>query len=261
MGSPEILVERRDRVLHVTIDRLHSKNALTLPMWETLARLLTEFGENPDDHVLVLAGSDGVFCAGGDISGAQAGAGEPPPRDTLIDRTEKTVTALCSAIHHCPKPVIAAVDGIAAGAGANIAFGCDLVIASERARFCEIFIQHGLTMDSGGTWLLPRLVGLQKAKELAFYGDWVDAEQAQAIGLVNIVVPVDNFDETVGRWANRLAERSTASIGAMKRSLNSSFAMSFDEALSREAGDLADRLRSPEVRNAIKAFFDRSRKR
>ena len=94
--------------------------------------------------------------------------GEPEAGDAGIRRMRGTVTAVCLGIHQAPKPVIAAVDGIAAGAGANLALGCDLVLASERARFSEIFIRRGLSMDSGGTWLLPRLIGLQKAKQLAF---------------------------------------------------------------------------------------------
>lgn len=257
-GSPEILADRRDRVLYVTIDRPRSKNALTPPMWQTLARLVTDFGENSTDRVLVLSGAHGVFCAGGDISGAQAGAGDPPSRDSVLERMARTVTALCLSIHHCPKPVIAAVDGIAAGAGANLAFGCDLVIASERARFCEIFVRHGLTMDSGGTWLLPRLVGLQKAKELAFFGDWIGAEEALALGLATAVVPLDAFDDTVADRATRLAERSPAAIAAIKRGLNGAFESRFDVALAREAQDLAERITSPEVRDAIRMFFDKT---
>lgn len=247
--------------MRVTIDRPEARNALTGPMWQRLARLIGDFDADPDDRVFILSGAGGCFCAGGDISGAGSDGGDGPTREDILERMRSTVTAVCLAIHRARKPVVAAVDGVAAGAGANIAFGCDLVIASERTRFCEIFIRHGLTVDSGGTWLLPRLVGPQKAKELAFLGDWIDAGEAHRLGLVNAVVPAAGFADAVEEWAMRLARQSPAAIGAMKAAIDGAFGRSFAEALDEEAEALAARLTSPEVREAIRAFFEERRER
>ena len=109
------------------------------------------------------------------------------------------------ALHRLPKPTIAKVRGVAAGAGANLALGCDLIVAGETARFAEIFARRGLGLDFGGSWLLPRLVGLHRAKELAFFGDVVSAADADRLGLVNRVVPDAELDEFVTAWAGRLA--------------------------------------------------------
>ncbi len=254
----EIAVERLDRVVRVKIDRAARKNALTVPMWHELARLLVAFDADEDQRVMILTGTDGVFCAGGDLSrpardGAddEAGGGDAQTLETM----KSTVSAVCLGIHRARKPVIAAVDGIAAGAGANLAFGCDLVLASEAARFCEIFIRRGLPMDSGGSWLLPRLVGLQTAKQLAFLGDWLDAREALAAGLVNAVVPVDQLADESLRWAERLADQAPTALALNKAALNGAFESSFEEALEREAEGLSMAMRSPEARAAIRAFF------
>jgi 2-(1,2-epoxy-1,2-dihydrophenyl)acetyl-CoA isomerase len=256
----EILIERRDRVLHVAINRPERKNAMSVPLWEELARLLLDFSSNTDDRVMVLTGTNGVFCAGGDISGMASSERGPEPGDAGVRRMRGTVTAVCLGVHQAPKPIIAAVDGIAAGAGANLALGCDLVLASERARFSEIFIRRGLSMDSGGSWLLPRLVGLQKAKELAFFGEWIEAEEARQIGLVNKVVPTEQLLDEAHGWATRLAEMAPAALALIKQGLNRSFETPFAQTLDDEASWLAFCSNTPEAREAIRAFFDKQEK-
>jgi len=260
----ELIAERRERVVHVTLNRPDRKNALDVPTWQELASCLHEFDEDDAQRVMILSGAGGDFCAGGDLSrsnrrtpGRVGGPAEPETGDGGLDTLKSTVTAVCLAIHHASKPVIAAVDGIAAGAGANLAFGCDLVLASERARFSEIFIRRGLPMDSGGTWLLPRLVGLQKAKQLAFFGDWVGAEEARSLGLVNEVVPAAQLLDEAHAWARRLASNAPTAIAATKRALNRSFETSFMEALDAEAEELVAAMGSPEAQEAIRAFFEK----
>lgn len=253
----ELRIERRDRVLHVALNRPERKNALSVPLWEELARVVADFGTNEEDRVLILTGTGGVFCAGGDISVREGRDTTPAAGDTSIRVMRRTVTAVCLGIHRASKPVIAAVDGLAAGAGANLALGCDLVLASDRARFSEIFIRRGLSMDSGGTWLLPRLIGLQKAKELAFFGDWVEAEEARTLGLVNRVVPADQLLAEAHAWATRLAEQAPAALALMKQGLNRSFETSFTQTLDNEASGLAYCQNTPEAAEAIRAFFEK----
>jgi len=254
----EIIVERSDGVVTLTLNRPERRNAVSVPMWEELARQLAEVQARAEDRVLVLTGAGGVFCAGGDLGGASPEGDEPASRSDGLRILEATVVAVCLALHRLSKPTIAAVDGTAAGAGANLALGCDLVLASDRARFGQVFIRRALPIDSGGTWLLPRLVGIQKAKELAFFGDWVEAAEAERIGLVNRVVPAAELVETARAWAARLATRSAPALGLIKRALDASFETSFAQALDAEAAALILCTATPEAAEALRAFFDKS---
>ncbi len=140
------------------------------------------------------------------------------------------VGAVAAALHRLHKPSIAKVSGVAAGAGCNLALGCDLIVASDEARFSEIFARRGLSIDFGGSWLLPRLVGLHKAKELALLADIISAEEAARIGIVNRVVPAGDLDGFVADWAQRLAAGPPIALSLTKTMLNNSFSVSFDQA-------------------------------
>ncbi|MGH3650183.1 MAG: enoyl-CoA hydratase/isomerase family protein, partial [Acidimicrobiia bacterium] len=157
-----LMSETVDRVRWLTIDRPERKNAIPEEGWSLLAEVFTDFDKGPE-RVLVITGAGGEFCSGADLEpgrfGAKMSVAESHERMKVVERA-------ATALHRITKPTIAAVDGVAVGAGMNLALGCDVVIASERARFAEIFVRRGLTVDFGGTWLLPRVVGLQRAKEL-----------------------------------------------------------------------------------------------
>ncbi|MCL5948040.1 MAG: enoyl-CoA hydratase-related protein [Actinobacteria bacterium] len=161
------------------------------------------------------------------------------------------------ALHRLPIPTIAKVEGIAAGAGLSLALACDLVVASESARFSEIFPRRGLSLDGGSSWLLPRLVGLHKAKELAFFGDILSARDALDIGLVNRVVPSDDLDEFVDNWARRLASGPTLAISMTKAMLNAAFNASFDETVENEIRAQALNFKGYDTLEAMGAFLQR----
>lgn len=251
-------LERRDGVVTLTIDRPERRNALDVPTWQALAGALREAGGRPDDRVVVLRGAGGTFCAGGDLSGAADPAAPPGaaanPVEAVAGAMRRSVSAACLALHRLPIPAIAAVEGVAAGAGANLAFGCDLVVAGASARFGEVFIRRALPLDSGGSWLLPRLVGLKKAKELAFFGDWLGAEEAAELGLVNRVCADAEVQETARAWAERLAGSSRVALALSKQALDRSSALSFEEALELEALGLAKAVASDEFRAAMAEF-------
>jgi len=257
----EVSVERSEGVVQVTLNRPERRNAVSVPMWEALARTLAEVEARAEDRVLVVSGAGGTFCAGGDLGGTQtsgdAGDGGDGSAPDGLAIMRATVIAVALGLHRLSKPTIAAVDGTAAGAGANLALGCDLVIASERARFGQVFIRRALPVDSGGTWLLPRLVGMHKAKELALFGDWIDAHEAERIGLVNRVVPTETLAEATHGWAQRLAAQSGPAMARIKRGLDAAFETSFAQALEEEARALMHCIATPEAAAALQAFFEK----
>jgi len=256
----EIIVERNDGVVTLTLNRPDRRNAISVPMWEELARQLAEIQARADDRVLILTGAGGVFCAGGDLSGAAPEGDQSASRSNALVVLESTVVAVALALHRLAKPTIAAVDGTAAGAGANLALGCDLVLASDRARFGQVFIRRALPIDTGGTWLLPRLIGIQKAQELAVFGDWVEAAEAERIGLANRVLPATELAATARDWAARLATRSAPALALIKRGLNSAFETSFAQALDAEAAALLLCTATPEAAEALRAFFEKNKR-
>jgi len=249
-GAPEMLVERSDAgVVTLTLNRPHVKNAISGDMWEELRRVFQEVTQNPADRVLVITGAGGDFCTGADLSGVMR---DGHPLDGM-----HPVTAAAIALHELAKPVIAKVRGAAVGAGMNLALGCDLIVASENARFSEIFARRALSVDFGGTWLLPRVVGLHKAKELAFFGDMLSAREANEIGLVNRVVPDGELDDFVADWARRLAQGPTIALQMTKRMLASASSLSLAEALGWEATAQAVNFASSDTREGVAAFLEK----
>jgi len=249
----ETLVLERDAegVVTLTLNRPQRKNAINDAMWDELTDCFLEVADRDDDRVLVLTGAGDGFCSGADL----AAEGGGPQRHQLARMRRFNRTGL--ALHRLPKPSIAKVNGVAAGAGLNLGLGCDLVVASDRARFSEIFTRRGLSVDLGGTWYLPRLVGLHRAKELAFFAEVVDAAEADRLGLVNRVVPHDELDAFVADWARRLAAAPPVALAMTKRMLTQSFEMSLEEALEAEGLSQTVNFYSEDTREAIAAFLEK----
>jgi 2-(1,2-epoxy-1,2-dihydrophenyl)acetyl-CoA isomerase len=250
-------IERSDRVVTLTLDRPERRNAIDVPTWHALAQALATIASSREDRAVLLTGAGGNFCAGGDLSGAGAepGAAQGAARDAM----RGSVGAACQALHELPQPVIAAVEGTAAGAGANLAFGCDLVVAAASARFGQVFVHRGLSVDSGGSWLLPRLVGLHRAKELVLLGDWLSAAEAERIGLVNRVVADGNALAEAATLARRLATAAPRALARSKRALDAAFERSFAEALDDEADAIVECVGEPEFAQALQRFRSRDR--
>ncbi|HLM65780.1 MAG TPA: enoyl-CoA hydratase-related protein [Acidimicrobiales bacterium] len=249
-------------VLWLTLDRPEAANAITPDQRDRLVDLLVAASERFETRAVVLTATGRHFCTGADLRASPAPAPRPegvPERVTGdIGRLVRGgAQRLISAVLDCEKPVIAAVNGTAAGIGAHLALACDLVIAAEGARFIEIFVRRGLVPDGGGAWLLPRLVGLAKAKELMFFGDDVPATEAQRLGLVNAVVPPEDLAATAGGWAARLADGPTRALALTKallnRSLESDRATAFqDEALAQELN-----MGTRDANEGVAAFVER----
>ncbi len=161
------------------------------------------------------------------------------------------------ALHRMPKPTIAKVNGVAVGAGCNLALGCDLIVASDEARFSEIFARRGLTIDFGGSWILPRLVGMHRAKELALLADIISAKEAEAMGLVNRVVPVGELDAFVDDWATRLAAGPPIALAQTKRLLNNAFMVTMEQALEDEGAAQTVNFGTQDTLEAMSAFVQK----
>lgn len=189
-------------VATVTLAAADTKNAIPDAGWDELRAAFVTLAALRDVRAVIVRGAGSAFCSGADLRDAAGDGGGGPARK--LERLRRLRDAAL-ALHQLPQPTIAAVDGVAAGAGFNLALGCDIVVASDRARFTQIFVRRGLSLDFGGAWLLPRILGPHKAKELAFLGDVISAEQAHELGLVNHVVPAADlprsFDRSpIGWW-------------------------------------------------------------
>jgi len=249
-----ILVKREEGVTTVTLNRPERKNAANGQMWIELRELFYEVSHSSDDRVLVLTGAGGAFCSGADISDPKGVSGNPD--DPHLVRME-FLGEVMLALHEVPNPTIAKVRGIAAGAGLSLALGCDLVVAGEDARFSEIFARRGLSVDGGSSWLLPRLVGMHKAKELAFFAEILSARDALEIGLVNRVLPDDELDVFVDDWARRLASGPPLALSMTKRLLHEGSKSTMAEALANEGRCQTVNFGTQDTAEAIRAFAEK----
>jgi len=245
-------VERDGGIVTVTLNKPEKKNAVDPGQWTELSRIWDEIARNPRrDRVVVVTGAGGDFCSGADL---WLPPGDEPPHQLTAMRN---VSAAIQGLHDLPQPTIAKVPGVAAGAGCSLALGCDLVVAGDRARFSMIFQKRGLALDGGASWLLPRIVPLHKAKEIAFFGDMLSAQDAEDFGLVNRVVPDAELDDFVAGWAQRLAAGPPIALGLTKRLLNDSHSRNLQEALEAEAMSQAVTLQSKDTADAFAAFVEK----
>ena len=252
-----IRVERREGLVTITLDRPEKKNAVTAQMWIELDRTFAEVAADPNDRALILTGSGGNFSAGADLSGNPSGKGLTGGPLQPIVQEMRVVGDIILRLQRMAKPTLAKVDGVCVGVSLGLALACDLVLASDRARFSEIFAKRGLALDGGTSWLLPKRIGLNKAKELAFFADFVDAEQAESMGLVNKVVPAGELDAIAEEWGRRLAAGPTLALGLSKRLLDASSSVTLVQALEDEARCQHITHASKDVREGIAAFLER----
>lgn len=245
-------VQRAGGIVTITLTRPEKKNAINATMWDELLATFREIAASSDDRVVVITGTGGAFCSGADLTGGGAGG---PERHQLAAMRHVGDVAL--ALHRLPQPVIAKVRGVSVGAGCNLALGCDLVVASTNARFSQIFARRGLSVDFGGSWLLPRRIGLHRAKELAFFADIIDAAEAERIGLVNRVIADEELDAFVDDWAQRLAAGPPIAIAQTKRMLNNSMHVTMEGALDDEGSSQTVNFGTKDTVEAMSAFVEK----
>ncbi|MGB5216913.1 MAG: enoyl-CoA hydratase-related protein [Smithella sp.] len=216
----DTLFEEKDGIAIITLNRPEKLNSLSMAQLEELTLKINAFEQDDSVRVIIITGTGKGFSTGADLSGSggrtDAGTGLGMKLSTHI------YGRVCFALANCEKPVIGAVNGVAAGAGCNLALSCDIILAAKSARFIQIFARRGLVPDLGGSYFLPRLVGLAKAKELMFTGDPISAEKALELGMINRVVDDADLMAEAMALAGKLAQGATRSIGMIKHLLNRS---------------------------------------
>lgn len=265
MSDAELLWEKGpDGVAVLTLNRPRAGNALTPTLRQAVIDRLHEASRDPRVRVVVLTASgDRHFCTGADL-GAAPGAPENLPEDypekpagSVARAIADGAQRLISAVLDCEKPVIAAVNGTAAGIGCHLAYACDLILAADNAKFIEVFVRRGLVVDGGGAYLLTRRVGAHRAKRLIFFGDDLPAAEAERWGLVNEVVPADKLADVARAWAERLAAGPTLALSLGKRLVN--HALDHDRATSfaEEAMAAEINMTSHDGQEGLRAFLER----
>jgi 2-(1,2-epoxy-1,2-dihydrophenyl)acetyl-CoA isomerase len=254
MASQTVLFEVSDGVASITLNRPDKLNAMTRQMGAALREALAKAAE-PDIRAVLLAGAGRGFCAGQDLAEEGVVPGPAPPDLGAV--LDDIWNPLVRAIRALPKPVIAAVHGVAAGAGANLALACDLVLAARSARFIQPFCRLGLIPDGGGSWLLPRLVGEARAKGLALLGEPVSAEQAEAWGLIWRVVEDAELSTQALALARALATQPTIGFALTKQAMHAAPAHSLEAHLDLERDVQRTAGRTPDYAEGVRAFLDK----
>ena len=253
MGYQTLILDRAGAIATITLNRPDARNALDMVMRRELVAALDEIESDPGARVVVLTGAGGHFCSGGDVKtmrDKRHTAAEGRARVELLNR-------MVLRLVDFPRPTIAMVDGYAVGAGSNLALCCDLIVASDRAKFGELFWKIGLVPDGGGTWLLPRVVGLARAKELIFTADIIEAAEAGRIGLVNRVVPVADLEKTTRALAEKIAAGPPGVLRMAKHMVNRAATSDLAAALDLEAFSQGMAIAGEDHQEGLTAFFSK----
>jgi enoyl-CoA hydratase/carnithine racemase len=259
MGYESIIVEKENRITTITLNRPEKLNALNMTMrWEIL-RATQEAAKDLDTNVLVFTGAGKGFCSGGDVEDMAAKKFQSPLADPSlkVKSPQDLGNLIVIMIRQMPKPVIASVNGVAAGGGCNLALACDIRIGSDKARFGQVFVRRGLHPDWGGTFFLPHLVGPSKACELIFTGEVIDALEAEKIGLLNKRVPQEKLAETTREFALKLANGAPIPMGLAKRAIYKAMETDLSSMLEYELYAQRICIESEDYREGIKSFLEK----
>lgn len=256
MGYETIILKEQDGVATIVLNRPDNLNAMNIQMGKELLDAIRKCGEKPDVRAVIITGAGKAFCSGGDVKAMKTGLDEKHP-DVFFAEILELLHKVILEIRNIKKPVLASVNGSAVGAGFNLALACDITIVSEKAKFSEAFVNIGLTPDTGGTFFLPRFVGIGKASELLFTGDFIDAHQAEKLGIANYVVSEGELENKTMEIANKLAKGPTLAISQTKALLNSSFNEQLDKQLENEYSTIKQMSLKDDFREGLTAFFEK----
>jgi 2-(1,2-epoxy-1,2-dihydrophenyl)acetyl-CoA isomerase len=262
LDTGTLLHRVEEGVSWITLNRPDAGNAITADQRNTIIDLLHDADNEPTVRAVVIGATGKHFCTGADLRAPQSGSDDTAdaaalPTGTVMRMIADGAQRLIASVLDCQKPVIASVNGTAAGIGAHLALACDLVVAAEEAGFIEVFVRRGILPDGAGAYLLPRVVGMQRAKELVLLGDRLSAAEAFSLGMVNRIVPSADLERTVGELAARLAQGPTVALGLAKRLLNRSLDVDrasafFEESMAQEVV-----MTSEDASEGIASFVER----
>jgi len=250
MPEKTVLIEKKDAIWTLVLNRPQVMNAMNETLILELKEAVDRIAEEDGVKVVVVKGAGKNFCSGADMSLL---ANVASSDQWLVGM--RNITQIITRLREMPPPVVTALRGAAYGAGANLALAGDFVIAAEDAKFCEIFVHIGAVLDAGGTYFLPRLVGLAKARELAMLGNEIDGKTAAAIGLIYKSVPEEKLEDEVAALAGNLAAKPAAAMGLIKAALNESFDKPLKAALDWEAAHQAIRIQTQELKDIVALFL------
>jgi enoyl-CoA hydratase/carnithine racemase len=253
MDYQMLILSREDGIATVTLNRPEVLNALNAKLSEELGIAIADAGRDNTVRALVITGAGRGFCAGGDMKDLPISIGDMVATTEALEAWHETLLS----IRHLEKPVIAAVNGVAVGAGLDLALMCDIRIASENARFGESYVRVGGVPDSGGTYLLPRLIGVAKACEMLFTGDIIDAVEAERIGLVNKVVPAGKLESATRELAAKISAGPPVSMGLIKRAVYMSDTQDLESALRYVALMTGLCMETEDAKEGIAAFAEK----
>ena len=255
MAAKKVLIHRKEGICKLVLNRPEVLNAWNAELVDELMRAFDRAAGDEKIKVVIMEGAGGNFCSGADMALLDTG-GAPPARLKMMRELRRFIRTM----RQMPQPIIAKVRGVAVGAGANLALASDFVLAADDARFCEVFVNIGLILDAGGTYFLPRLVGLARARELALLGEMLDAKRAAEIGLIYRSVPNKDLDRETENLARKLSQKSLLAMAMIKEGLEMSLDMDLDEVLEWEAAHQSIMLQTEEHKEAVRRFKARQKK-
>ena len=253
MSKDSILLKIDNKVAYVTLNRPEVFNSFNREMALRLQSVLDQCENDQNIRAIVLSGNGKAFCAGQDLKEVTDPEINPGFRKILEEHYNPIITR----IRNIKKPIIAAVNGVAAGAGANIALACDIVVAHEKVSFIQAFSLIGLVPDSAGTFFLPRLIGFQKAQALAMLGDKISAEEAERLGMIYKLIPLESFEEDVQKLVVKLANMPTKALGLIKELFNQSMTNNLDQQLALESKYQIEAAQSEDYAEGVAAFIEK----
>ena len=251
--SNSILLKIENQIAFITLNRPEVFNSFNREMALSLQSILDDCKTNDEVRAIVITGGGKAFCAGQDLKEVTSPDLNPGFKKIL----EEHYNPIILRIRQIEKPIIAAVNGVAAGAGANIALACDIVVANQKAHFIQAFSLIGLIPDSAGTFFLPRLIGFQKATALAMLGNKISAEEAERLGMIYKFVPSEEFEETTQRIALKLANMPTKALGLIKKTFNQSLTNSLEEQLALESKHQIEAAGTEDYVEGVAAFIEK----
>lgn len=253
MSNHSILLKIENNVAQITLNRPEVFNSFNREMALSLQSILDDCEANKDVRAIVLTGNGKAFCAGQDLKEVT----DPELNPGFKKILEEHYNPIITRIRNVKKPVIAAVNGVAAGAGANIALACDIVIAHDKVSFIQAFSLIGLVPDSAGTFFLPRLIGFQKALALAMLGDKISAEEAERLGMIYKVVSLEHFEEEINKTAIKLANMPTKALGFIKDLFNKSMTNTLEAQLALESKLQIEAAQTEDYAEGVAAFIEK----